>query len=173
MGKPIHIIGTYLSICDKSDKSPTTRKRSYCQSLPRQLKKSFSRYCIIEPLIVFVKFCFVFQIQRLVLVPTLLRSILMYLSLTPSERPLQDLKLWVCSGETLGKDLAAQFFQYFTDQNGYKLANFYGSTEVMGDVTYFVLEKAAQLEMFPSIPIGKLFSITSRILFSESKRTSI
>ena len=80
----------------------------------------------------------------------------MYLSLSPSERPLQHLKLWVCSGETLSKELAAQFFQHFSDQNGYKLANFYGSTEVMGDVTYFVLEKASQLDMFPTIPIGKL-----------------
>ncbi|CAH0721044.1 unnamed protein product, partial [Brenthis ino] len=95
-----------------------------------------------------------YQIKRLVLVPTLLRSILMYLSLNQSERPLQHLKLWVCSGETLSKELASQFFQYFGDQNGCKLANFYGSTEVMGDVTYFVMEKASQLEMFPTIPIG-------------------
>lgn len=81
----------------------------------------------------------------------------MYLSLTPSERPLQTLKLWVCSGETLSKELAAQFFKFFGDQNGYKLANFYGSTEVMGDVTYYVLEKMQQLDMFPTIPIGELF----------------
>lgn len=95
--------------------------------------------------------------QRLVLVPTLLRSILMYLSLKPSERPLQNLKLWVCSGETLSKDLAGQFFKYFGDHNGYKLANFYGSTEVMGDVTYYVLENSVQLNLHPTIPIGKLF----------------
>lgn len=94
------------------------------------------------------------QIQRLVLVPTLLRSILMYLSLKPSERPLKDLKLWICSGETLGKDLAAQFFGYFGDHKGYQLANFYGSTEVMGDVTYYVLEKSSQLDNHPTIPIG-------------------
>lgn len=89
------------------------------------------------------------------LVPTLLRSILMYLSLKPSERPLQNLKLWICSGETLNKDLAGQFFKYFGNYNGYKLANFYGSTEVMGDVTYYVLEKSEQLDLHPTIPIGK------------------
>ncbi|XP_073963377.1 nonribosomal peptide synthetase ebony [Choristoneura fumiferana] len=94
------------------------------------------------------------QVQRLVLVPTLLRSILMYLSLNRSERPLQNLKLWVCSGETLSKELAAQFFQYFGDHSGYKLANFYGSTEVMGDVTFHVLENAGQVEMYNTIPIG-------------------
>ncbi|KAJ8715460.1 hypothetical protein PYW07_009942 [Mythimna separata] len=94
------------------------------------------------------------QIQRLVLVPTLLRSILMYLTLKPSERPLQNLKLWVCSGETLSKDLAAQFFKTFGNHNGFKLANFYGSTEVMGDVTYYVLESASQVDIHPTIPIG-------------------
>lgn len=78
----------------------------------------------------------------------------MYLSLNRAERPLQDLKLWICSGETLSKDLASQFFKYFGDHEGYKLANFYGSTEVMGDVTYFVLEKSGQLDLHPTIPIG-------------------
>ncbi|CAK1594341.1 unnamed protein product [Parnassius mnemosyne] len=95
------------------------------------------------------------EVQRLLLVPTLLRSILMYLSLNPGERLLQRLKLWVCSGEALGKDLAAQFFQYFGDNDGYKLANFYGSTEVMGDVTFYVLERSEQLNIHPTIPIGK------------------
>lgn len=95
-----------------------------------------------------------FQVQRLVLVPTLLRSILMYLSLNPSERPLNKLKLWVCSGETLSKTLAGEFFKYFGDNQAYTLANFYGSTEVMGDVTFYVLENSAQLELFPTIPIG-------------------
>lgn len=94
------------------------------------------------------------QVERLVLVPTLLRSILMYLSLTPSERPLQYLKLWVCSGETLSKELTTQFFRYFGDNGGYKLANFYGSTEVMGDVTYYVLEKLNQLDVYNTVPIG-------------------
>lgn len=95
------------------------------------------------------------QVQRLVLVPTLLRSILMYLSLDPSERPLRDLRLWICSGETLSKELALQFFRYFGDHNGFKLANFYGSTEVMGDVTFYVMENSGQLESFDTIPIGK------------------
>lgn len=80
----------------------------------------------------------------------------MYLSLNPLERPLKKLKLWVCSGETLSKELASQFFKYFGTVDGYKMANFYGSTEVMGDVTYYVLENSAQLDMHPTIPIGKI-----------------
>ncbi|CAB3257676.1 unnamed protein product [Arctia plantaginis] len=94
------------------------------------------------------------KIQRLVLVPTLLRSILMYLSLKPSEKPLQSLKLWVCSGEILSKELASQFFKYFGDDSGFILANFYGSTEVMGDVTFHVLERKSQLDNHSTVPIG-------------------
>ncbi|XP_049880564.1 zwittermicin A synthase ZmaJ [Pectinophora gossypiella] len=112
------------------------------------------------------------QVQRLVLVPTLLRSILMYLSLNPSERPLQQLKLWVCSGETLSKDLASQFFKYFGDHCGYKLANFYGSTEVMGDVTYYVLEKLAQLDLHPTIPIGSPLDNCAVYLLDEEMNLS-
>ncbi|CAH2097149.1 unnamed protein product [Euphydryas editha] len=113
-----------------------------------------------------------YQVQRLVLVPTLLRSILMYLSLNTSERPLQHLKLWVCSGETLSKELALEFFRYFGDQSGYKLANFYGSTEVMGDVTYYVLEKAGQLDIFPTIPIGAPLDNCAVYLLDEEMNPS-
>ncbi|XP_072935672.1 beta-alanyl-bioamine nonribosomal peptide synthetase ebony [Epargyreus clarus] len=112
------------------------------------------------------------QVQRLVLVPTLLRSILMYLSLNKSERPLQHLKLWVCSGETLSKELAAEFFHYFGNQDGYKLANFYGSTEVMGDVTYYVLEKLAQLDIFPTVPIGAPLDNCAIYLLDEEMNPS-
>lgn len=94
------------------------------------------------------------EIQRLVLVPTLLRSILMYISLNPTGNPLKKLKLWICSGETLNKGLAGEFFKYFNGDEGYQLANFYGSTEVMGDVTYYVIENADQLDLFNTIPIG-------------------
>ncbi|CAK1541178.1 unnamed protein product [Leptosia nina] len=110
-------------------------------------------------------------VERLVLVPTLLQSILMYVSLNPSQRPLQRLKLWVCSGETLSKDLASRFFQYF-GEHGYKLANFYGSTEVMGDVTYYVMEKTAQLDIFPTIPIGAPLDNCAVYLLDEEMNPS-
>ncbi|XP_047512420.1 mycosubtilin synthase subunit C [Pieris napi] len=109
------------------------------------------------------------RVERLVLVPTLLQSILMYLSLSP-EHSLKHLKLWVCSGETLSKDLVARFFQHFGD--GYRLANFYGSTEVMGDVTYFVIESSAQLEMFPTIPIGAPLDNSAVYLLDEEMNPS-
>ncbi|XP_076673165.1 nonribosomal peptide synthetase ebony [Andrena cerasifolii] len=94
------------------------------------------------------------KIQRLVLVPSLLHSMLMYLGLRDKENVLRSLKLWICSGETLPLSLAEQFFATF-DSGDKILANFYGSTEVMGDVTYHLLNNRSQLQSTDKVPIGK------------------
>jgi acyl-coenzyme A synthetase/AMP-(fatty) acid ligase len=73
-----------------------------------------------------------FKIERLVLVPTLLRALLLYLPLqeTPSKvKLLFNLKIWVCSGEPLSLQLAKEFYDYFEEET-HVLCNFYGSTEV-------------------------------------------
>lgn len=95
-----------------------------------------------------------YKIQRLVLVPSLLQSILMYLSLRSKDDALSSLRLWVCSGETLPVSLAEQFFGTF-DKGDKTLANFYGSTEIMGDVTYHLLTNRRQLQSTEKVPIGK------------------
>lgn len=81
-----------------------------------------------------------YRIERLVLVPTLLRTLLMYLPLRGSEPGLADLHVWVCSGETLTGQLVREFYAYFGcgERRPAVLCNFYGSTEIMGDVTYYV-----------------------------------
>ncbi|KAG7189638.1 hypothetical protein KM043_017318 [Ampulex compressa] len=96
------------------------------------------------------------EIQRLVLVPSLLRSLLMYLKLRNKDKStgLDTLRLWICSGETLPVALAEQFFDTFDDDDRV-LANFYGSTEVMGDVTYQLLTKNNKLQGMEKVPIGK------------------
>ncbi|KAI4461100.1 ebony [Holotrichia oblita] len=100
-----------------------------------------------------------YKIERLVLVPSLLRSLLMYLQLqVPNvlqkrKDALSCLKLWVCSGETLVVSLAKEFYKYFPE-NEYKLCNFYGSTEIMGDVTYHVITGMDQLRHQDKVPIG-------------------
>ncbi|XP_053946246.1 beta-alanyl-bioamine nonribosomal peptide synthetase ebony [Anastrepha ludens] len=103
-----------------------------------------------------------YKIRRLVLVPTLLRSILMYLKLNDGnsrhqlvqrDRLLYNLKIWVCSGEPLPVALAESFFDYFAE-GIHMLYNFYGSTEVIGDVTYFACESKKQLSQFDHVPIG-------------------
>lgn len=71
-----------------------------------------------------------FKIERLVLVPTLLRSLLLYLPLQENaEKLLNNLKIWVCSGEPLSLQLSKEFFDYF-EEGTHVLCNFYGSTEV-------------------------------------------
>lgn len=70
-----------------------------------------------------------------------------------AQHPLRALRLFVCSGETLSVQLAVEFFDHFPEGQ-HVLANFYGSTEVMGDVTYFVCESKKQLGDLHAIPIG-------------------
>lgn len=66
---------------------------------------------------------------------------------------LRSLRLWVCSGEMLPVSLADQFFATFGDDSKI-LANFYGSTEIMGDVTYHLLTNRKQLQNTQKVPIG-------------------
>lgn len=70
-------------------------------------------------------------------------------------RKLTNLKTWVCSGEALSISLAEEFCKYFS-QSDHFLCNFYGSTEIMGDVTYYVLPGLKELRNIDKVPIGKL-----------------
>lgn len=70
---------------------------------------------------------------------------------------LQKLKTWVCSGETLAVSLVDDFFKYFPE-NEHQLCNFYGSTEIMGDVTYHIISNPQQLRHQTKVPIGNKFS---------------
>lgn len=69
---------------------------------------------------------------------------------------LQKLKTWVCSGEPLVTSLAQQFLDHFHDQD-VTLCNFYGSTEVMGDVTFHIIRSSKDLN-YDKVPIGE-FSV--------------
>lgn len=84
--------------------------------------------------------------------PSLLRSLILYLSLEKQVNPLKSLKIWICSGESLPVQLAEEFFKYFKGQR--VLCNFYGSTEIMGDVTYHTVTDASELQGFDKVPIG-------------------
>jgi len=100
-----------------------------------------------------------YKIRRLVLVPTLLRSLLMYLKMEgggAAQKLLYNLQIWVCSGEPLSVALASSFFDYF-DEGVHRLYNFYGSTEVMGDVTFFACESKKQLSLYDNVPIGEVY----------------
>ena len=72
-------------------------------------------------------------VSRLVIVPSLLRNLCNYLQHADVNEQITSIKLCVCSGEILMPDLAIQFFEKFPKA---QLANFYGSSEVMADVTF-------------------------------------
>lgn len=93
-------------------------------------------------------------VGRLVLVPSLLRSILLLCSTHDVPR-LAALRLWVCSGEVFPTDLLHSFFVTFT--SGQTICNFYGSTEVMGDVTYLQFHNSGDVDLKlvnRKVPIG-------------------
>jgi len=82
----------------------------------------------------FIEILLQHKISRIVLVPTLLTIIVDHLS--KERKSLPDLKIVVCSGETLNVTLINKFFS--TTKGNIKLMNFYGSTEIMADATYEV-----------------------------------
>ena len=77
------------------------------------------------------------HVTHIVLVPSLLQAILYFISNrlhSNGDLQLTRLRMWVTSGEPLSLSLARQFFAVFPTSKA--LYNFYGSTEVMGDVAY-------------------------------------
>jgi len=75
-----------------------------------------------------------YQIGRIFVVTSLVRSILAYLNLSKGiKKRLRNVKIWECSAETVTKDVLMSFFDYF--KTGHTISNFYGSTEMM-DVTF-------------------------------------
>ncbi|GLV44403.1 ebony [Carabus blaptoides fortunei] len=110
-----------------------------------------------------------YKIERLVLVPSLLRSLLLFLDLQKDDTLLRNLRIWVCSGEPLSVSLAQEFFHYFPENN-HMLCNFYGSTEIMGDVTYHVISGLAQLKNQEKVPIGLPIDNTIIYLLDQELR---
>ena len=118
------------------------------------------------------------KITRLVLVPSLLKALLTYVTSrrrhaardAPTDTvPLKHLKLWVCSGEILPADLLIQFYECFPQ--GTVICNFYGSTEVMGDVTAAIfksLDDARGALVDNKVPIGTIFIYLFQPLFRLS-----
>ncbi len=102
------------------------------------------------------------NVTRLVLVPSLLRMLLE--SDIPLDERLPHLNLWVCSGETLTKELSESFAERLP---GRVLLNLYGSSEVAADVTY---HKAGDEADAQRIPIGKPVANTQIYILDEQLR---
>ena len=84
------------------------------------------------------------HVTRIVLVPSLLRTLLDYAPQLDARVP--ELRLWSCSGEVLPADLAKRFRQGFGEAT---LLNIYGSSEVAADVTCHEVGRGTWLAVWP------------------------
>jgi amino acid adenylation domain-containing protein len=101
------------------------------------------------------------RVTRIVLVPSLLKTLLDAFPLLQDKLP--QLKFWCSSGERLSSKLVHQFRQSMPDA---MLVNLYGSTEVSGDATYYDF-KFADPDI--DVPIGRPISNT-QIFILDSQR---
>ena len=84
-----------------------------------------------------------YHVSRLVMVSSMLRSILFYVSISGGGDRLPLLKLWVSNSETLPPKLLEKFFETFPQ--GRTFLNLYGSTETMADVTFDVFREKSDI----------------------------
>jgi amino acid adenylation domain-containing protein len=101
------------------------------------------------------------RVSRLVLVPSLLRTLLDTFPDLATRLP--SLHLWVSSGESLPLSLWQRFQETLPHR---RLLNLYGSSEVSADSTFY--EAKAELEQWNSIPIGRPVANTRIYLLDPS-----
>jgi len=100
------------------------------------------------------------EVTRIVLVPSLLRTLLDH---TPNlAQRIPRMKLWSSSGEVLPVELAKRFLAAFPEAT---LLNIYGSSEVAADVTCHLVREVDQTA--GSVAIGKPISNTQVYLVDE------
>ncbi|BES96998.1 AMP-Hypothetical protein enzyme [Nesidiocoris tenuis] len=110
-----------------------------------------------------VNFLHQYEIGRLVLVPSLLKAILLYTEISVQNlKLLKKLKIWVCSGEPLAASLVKHFFKNF-HSGEHVLYNFYGSTEMMGDVTFHEMKTPEDISSGGKVPIG--FPVDNTVIY--------
>jgi amino acid adenylation domain-containing protein len=102
-----------------------------------------------------------YEVARIVLVPSFLRTLLDVVSDLSTKLP--KLTLWSASGEVLPPDLVRKFRESVPTAT---LLNIYGSTEVTADVTCHEVERTDDLA---SVPIGRPISNTQIFVLDRHK----
>lgn len=107
--------------------------------------------------------CFHYSITRITVVPSYLKALLRS-TLNDDEFVTNtvSIKYWIVSGEQFDKDLAEKIFTLAPKA---KILNLYGSTEIMGDVTYHILSTKSFEKQ--NIPIGKSIVNNSVIIVND------
>ena len=102
-----------------------------------------------------------FSVSRILLIPSLLKAILVYIRTTDKQTWPHSLKLVTSSGEELTPSVAKLFFCCAL---GARLVNLYGSTEVMADVTCQEFRDVHDVDKYTcngSLSIGSMINNTT------------
>src|SRR5437660_1358709 len=102
------------------------------------------------------------KVTRIVLVPSLLRTLLEYEEHLGQRLP--DLRYWICSGEALSPELAHRFRRCVPQGI---LLNLYGSSEVAGDATCYGYTSN---DLLDCVPIGRPIANTQVYVLDEAMR---
>ncbi|XP_051123700.1 putative acyl-activating enzyme 19 [Andrographis paniculata] len=108
-----------------------------------------------------------YSINRLVVVPSLMRAILPSLKSPVNVAISGSLKLLVLSGEVLQIPMCKMLLKLLPNT---VILNLYGSTEVTGDCTYFDCRRLSQIlekEVLSSVPIGSPLANCDVVLVGE------
>ncbi len=103
------------------------------------------------------------QVTRLVVVPSLLQAML---EAAGANNRLPSLKICICSGEELSRELALSFASHYRTA---RLLNLYGSSEVAADATWYEVDQSIATSV-RSIPIGRPLSGVSGYVLDQELR---
>uniref|UniRef100_T1IIQ0 AMP-dependent synthetase/ligase domain-containing protein n=1 Tax=Strigamia maritima TaxID=126957 RepID=T1IIQ0_STRMM len=111
-----------------------------------------------------------YQVERLMLVPSLLISIFLFTRMSPQNIRLPKMRLIISSAETVTIEFLREFFQVFPE--GKIFANFYGSTEIT-DVTFSVFECPQDIQdktVESKVPIGTPIMNTNIYILDKNRK---
>ncbi len=115
----------------------------------------------------FLNICEQHLVTRITLVPSYLRVLLNTHNKEMLAKQLSHVRYWIVSGEVFDTNLARKLYRICPQST---ILNLYGSTELMGDVTYHVL--SPESFTYSSIPIGKGIPNNDLFLLNESNEVA-
>ena len=123
---------------------------------------------LVSNMQILVDTIFQHKITYIILVPSLLNNIISYVNYKSEFFKLESVKRWVCSGEALNYKTLESFFNMNLKNS--IISNFYGSTEVTGDISFIVFKSKNDLIQFKnsSIPIGVPVSNSGMEILDEN-----
>ena len=113
------------------------------------------------------------KLCRIFVVPSQLKAILEYLTAVGAVAQLHHIRLWICSGEPLTPQLVYKFYDYFPPRT--LICNYYGSTEVTGDVTAAVFHSREHFVanlIGNNVPLGNSQGTACKLIVNVVRNSS-